>query len=279
MEMEQSAAAPVAETQVPETSGEPQPEKRPCKPRFSKRWLSGFTSNILGVVIGIALTFGISSLVQQRQERKQLREMIALLKREINDNKDWLEDRAKMWDRDFNAYWAVLWERDWGRLPKDSLDAYVAQIRTINTPYTSSYAWNVFQNSGMMQQLHNVETAALLSECYFWIESMRGTWMEYTQKKTVLPEVYEVRFHDRPLDYFRALLENPESRRMIGEVAYFNNYNFPASYEVLAPLCDYTIFMLENYDNPRKTQGMDLETFRKMREEQTRAGHNNVQQK
>lgn len=242
--------------------------RRKKKVWFTREWFSGFSANILGVVIGIALTFGITFLVQHRQERKQTREMVALLRREIADNKDWLADRAKVWQRDFNAYWVVLWEQDWNTLPKDSLDAAVKQIRTETSPSSTSYMWDMFVSSGMLQKLHDVELAAALSECYHWTEETRRWWAEYRTKKEVCSALYRVEYVEQPLDYFRALKEDKDSRAFMEDVGRFNAYGFPQMYEQLAPVYDYVLFLLDNFDKPRKTKDIDFPAFKKMQEEE-----------
>lgn len=238
------------------------------KINFTKEWLTSFTANILGVIIGIVLTFGITFYVQHRQEKKQMREMVTLLKREIQDNKNWLKGRARMWNEDFESYWVVLRRQDWERIPKDSLDIYLTRVCRINISSSTPFVWNVFQSSGMLQNLHNVEAVAILSECYFWTEEMKTWWGIYNQKKQMLSDVYLVEYRDQPLTYFEALLRDERSQKVIDEMAYFTSYNFPQFYEQLAPLYDYALFMLENYDKPRKTKGLDFEKFKTIQAEQ-----------
>ncbi len=227
-------------------------------------WFSNFSANILGVIIGIALTFGITFLVQRHQERKQTREMLSLVRQEILDNKNWLATRAHVWEKDFNAYWGVLWEQGWPDLTRDSMDAISLQIRMNPTGYTGTYIWNTLQYSGMVQKLHNVDMVATLSQSYFWMEEMKTWWERYSQGKEKLSGVYLAEFHDNPEAFMRALLANRETYRVMENVARFNQYNFPDFYETFGPLYDYAVFLIDNYDQPRKTAGVNYETFRAM---------------
>ncbi|MDR1758284.1 MAG: hypothetical protein LBR51_04925, partial [Bacteroidales bacterium] len=71
--------------------------------QISKGWISAFSANILGVIIGIALTFGVSELVQQCSDQKQVKEMLVLVEDEIFSNRVWLEARVRFYQKDREA--------------------------------------------------------------------------------------------------------------------------------------------------------------------------------
>ncbi|GHV58695.1 hypothetical protein FACS1894182_11580 [Bacteroidia bacterium] len=228
--------------------------------------MSNFSANILGVIVGIALTFGISNYVQYRNEQKELREMMSLIKRELDDNKEWMEKTTQEYRKDFNAYRTVLDVDKWDKIPPDSIDKVVYQLCHIQLVYTSSNVWNVFQNSGMAHKLHDAELISRISESYYWIETSNTLWKEYSKKREVLEHVYEVEFDKQPYKYMKAILSNRESKRFLEEIVKFKYYNFSDLSEQLIPVIDYTLYSVDNYDNPKKL-AIDFETFNEMQKE------------
>ncbi len=66
---------------------------------MTKKDIIGFLIDLATVVIGIALTFGGSELMQQRTQRKEAARVLAMVREELQENlaeigiqKDWLED-------------------------------------------------------------------------------------------------------------------------------------------------------------------------------------------
>jgi hypothetical protein len=97
---------------------------------ISKKWISSFLSNVLGVIVGIALTFGISYLIQRHNEKEDTKEMMMLVKKELNENKQWLKNRKQDYANDVKAYQKLLIAKNTGNLrniPVDSLTEWVHQ--------------------------------------------------------------------------------------------------------------------------------------------------------
>ncbi|GHT58377.1 hypothetical protein AGMMS50239_02810 [Bacteroidia bacterium] len=233
--------------------------------KISKTWMSNFSANILGVIVGIALTFGISNYVQYRNDQKELREMMSLIKRELDDNKKWMEGITQYYLEDFNTYRIIL-DNMWDKIPKDTIDKVVYQLLHIQFAYTSSNVWNVFQNSGMAHKLHNVELVSRISESYYWIETSNTFRQEYLKKREVLENVYEAEFDKQPYKYLKALLNNKESKRFLEEIVKFKYYNFSEFSEQLMPVIDHALYSVDNYDNPKKLD-IDFEAFCEMQKE------------
>jgi len=57
---------------------------------------SGFLSNLLGVILGIVLTLGVSSLWQQREEKQRTKEILILVRNELETNKEWFKSQEKI---------------------------------------------------------------------------------------------------------------------------------------------------------------------------------------
>jgi uncharacterized membrane protein YccC len=57
---------------------------------------SGFLSNLLGVILGIVLTLGVSSLWQQREEKQRTKKILILVRNELETNKEWFKSQEKI---------------------------------------------------------------------------------------------------------------------------------------------------------------------------------------
>jgi hypothetical protein len=234
--------------------------------KISKSWMSNFSANILGVIVGIALTFGISNYVQYRNEQKDLQEMMSLIKRELNDNKTCMEQITQYSRKDFHDYWTVLDVDKWDKIPQDTIEKVAYQLRLTYTFYTSSSIWNIFQNSGMVHKLHNAELISRISESYYWVEKLNKAWDEYLKKKEMLSDIYEIEFDKQPYEYLKAILNNRETKRFLDEIVKFKYYDFSDLNEILMPAIDYALYSVDNYDNPKKL-AIDFETFSEMQKE------------
>lgn len=234
--------------------------------KISKSWMSNFSANILGVIVGIALTFGISSYVQHHNDQKELREMMLLVKRELNDNKTWMEQITQFYRDDFRVYWTVLDADKWDTIPRDTIEKVAEQLRLTYIAYTSSSVWTIFQNSGMVHKLHNAELVSRISESYYWVEKLNKAWDEFLKRKEVLGNVYEDEFEKQPYEYLKAVLNNRESKRFLVEIGKFKYYDFSELSELLMPAIDYALYSIDHYDNPEKL-AIDFEAFNQMQKE------------
>ena len=53
-------------------------------------WI-GFFTNLLGVILGIILTFGVNYLWRRREEKKRTKDMLILVRNELINNKEILQ--------------------------------------------------------------------------------------------------------------------------------------------------------------------------------------------
>jgi hypothetical protein len=160
--------------------------KNPVRMRISKGWISAFTANILGVIIGIALTFGVSELVQQCSDRKQVKEMLVLIEDEISANRTWLEARVHFYQKDKDACQIILAAGKRDTIPSDTLKEHIKWMCSYEDTYAGTKNWDAFRNSGMVQKLHNPEIVSYLTHFYFLVEKYSAIWDDYCQKREVV---------------------------------------------------------------------------------------------
>ena len=228
--------------------------------------LSGFFINLLGVILGISLTFGVNSLWQKREENKRTKEMLILIRNELKDTKVWFKDQEETMKNDGYVYEKILKaKKNLKSIPADTLSAYHNQIyRLTRNPYTTS-AWQIFQNSEMIQKMSNKELVIRLAACYSMIDLLHDFIMnDYWEIKMKLLSSSN---HDDSFRFFDTVLKNNEY------VFFFNMFRSDQSsiwnaFPILEAFIDYTILLLDKhgdyrYDMDEKDQ--ELGSFVKAR--------------
>ena len=210
----------------------------------NNKW-PGFFTNLLGVILGITLTFGVNDLWQKREDKKKTREILILVRDELETNKQWFKTQVKMLKRQSSAY-AKLLEADkkWDTIPRDSLIHYRNQILQTSFSQLSSSAWQLFQNSEMIQKISNKELVLTLSECYFFINFtydfiMSNFWNKRTEAIAML--MYENELYPM-LD---ALVSNREAFYFLN--ALNQDDSFWNTLTDIEAFIDFAILLLDKY--------------------------------
>jgi hypothetical protein len=213
---------------------------------MKKKLWSGFLTNLLGVILGIVLTFGVNSLWQKHEENKKVREILILVRNELTNNKEWFINQEKIIRKDSYVYKKILEAKgDWKSIPVDTLTAYYIQTRSLDMSQLTFSAWQIFQNSEMIQKISDKELVIRLIDCFFWISEIQNHIMtqywEY-KNKSVAAEVDLYK-------YFDAIMNNKETVLF---------YTTTTSYEDIwgifpniDAIIDYTIKLLDQHGNYR----------------------------
>ena len=203
---------------------------------------SGFFTNLLGVILGIILTFGVNSLWEQREEKKKIKEVLILVRNELEANKVWFQNQERDIQQDCYVYKKILETN--GHLtsiPADTLNEYQIRMLVLEFNQLTTSAWQIFQNSEMIQKMTDKELVIRLTDCYFWINKIQ----EHIKKqywdnkmKTVEPELDSYKF-------FKAVMKNKES------VFFYNlfsseQFGFWNVFPFIDAIIDYTIMLLDN---------------------------------
>jgi len=206
----------------------------------NNRW-SGFFTNMLGVILGILLTFGVNSLWQKREEKQKTREILILVRHELELNKNWFINQEQIMRKDVYVYQKILEiNNDWKSLHKDTLDAYISRTQYLEIHPLTTSAWQMFQNSEMTHKMTNKKIVIRLTECYYWINTLQELIKtEYWASKTkAIPAEID------PYKYFDAVMSNKES-------TFFYNFMITSNIWNIFPLIDavieYTILLLDKY--------------------------------
>jgi hypothetical protein len=227
--------------------------------RNNKIW-SGFFINLLGVILGILLTFGGNALWQQREENKRTREMLILVRNELKSNKVWFESQEKIMREDCYVYKKILEAKgDWKSIPIDTLKSYQSRTLYLGFNQLTTSAWQIFQNSEMIQKMTDKELVIRLTDCYFWINEIKN---EYIKTQYWDSKIKSVASEVDLYKYFDALMSNKETvffyTLMTENDAVWNVFPF------IDAIIDYTIILLDkhgDYGYDMREKDDEIESF------------------
>ena len=237
---------------------------------------SGFFTSLLGVMLGISLTFGVNALWQKYEEKKKTREILILVRNELETNKQWFKNQEKILEKDIDAFNKILKaDNKWTTIPEDSLKVYINRLFQLTFTQMTTSAWQIFQNSEMIQKISNKELVIRLTDCYFVInfsyDFVMNNYWDKKMKEMPYEAILEIDGIDKVYDLLDALMSNKETvnflRRSITYKVFHENL-FPTVDAVI----DYTISLLDKYGNFRydmDEKDKELESFIKARKDST----------
>jgi len=232
------------------------------KNKKNTRW-TGFFTNLLGVILGISLTFGVNSLWQKREENKKIKEILILVRKELEVNKEWFKSHEKTMKGERYAYKKILEARgNIADIPIDTLEVWFGILHSFSDYQLTTTSWQIFQNSEMIQKITDKELVIRITDCYFAIEKFQELIMKEYWDKKKKAIVYDL----NPNEFFEALISNKETVfffTIMGEV----DGHFTSLWD-LFPMADayidYTIMLLDKYGNFRydmDEKDKELESF------------------
>ena len=217
------------------------------KKKNKKMWKS-FLINVLGVIVGIALTFGGNALWQKREENKKIKEMMILVRNELEANRNWFIYQDELIKKDGYVYKKIIEAKgDWSTIPIDTLQEYRHKMTTISVSQLTTLAWQIFQNSEMIQKMSDKELVIRLAGCYYWIEKihdiiMMDYWNDKKKTNTFERDSYK---------YFDAVMLNKESLHFYEEMSSDEKSGFVKLFLMIDTYIDYTLSLLDKHGDYR----------------------------
>jgi hypothetical protein len=236
----------------------------------NKKW-SGFLINLLGVILGIMLTFGVNALWQKRQDNKKTQEILILVRGELKSNQWAFKSQHERIKEQIEVYEKVLEAHHAGiTIPKDTLNAYQAILMKKDGFQFLTSAWRLFENSETLQKMTDKDLANTISACYFWIEKIKDVLKEeYWDKKNEL-KIYEIDSHQ----YFDAAMKNKEAYYFYSKMTKYINFSEPFFY--IDAIIDYTLLKMDSrYD--KVEHSADFNSFFKSRMDSINLQENTIQ--
>ncbi|MDR2653357.1 MAG: hypothetical protein LBC68_13810 [Prevotellaceae bacterium] len=212
-----------------------------------RKWFSGFFSNLLSVIIGIILTFGISSIIQSNNEKDDITKMMVLIRNEMSENKKWFNTIEENYKKDFHAYKKILATRGhWENTPKDSLIIWIKQLITANDSDVKTSSWEVFKNSNSFTKHKNKKLTVALNLCYLVIDKMNNIVNKYYEEKNNSHKnVFEL-YEQNPVAYLTTLFENAESKYFLERMVLSKEYDFLEEISGCNFFIEYTLYLIDS---------------------------------
>ena len=205
--------------------------------------LSGFWANLMGVILGILLTFGVNALWQRHEEAKKTREMLIMVRNELETNKYWFKNQEEQIIKDGYGYRKILEaNKDWSTIPIDSLGEYVSRIFSFTMSTLTTSAWQIFQNSETIQKISNKEMVILLTETYFAINKCHDFIIQHYWDKKMKANPFEISLYD----ILDAMMSNKETVHFFNENAEPGG-KFQDLFFIIDAQIDYTLLVLDKY--------------------------------
>jgi len=239
----------------------------------NKKW-SGFFTSLLGVILGITLTFGVNALWQKHEEKKKTREMLILVRNELETNKRWFKRQETVLKKDIDAFKIILKaDHEWTTIPEDSLLVYINRLGHVSFTQMTTSAWQIFQNSEMIQKISDKELVIRLTDCYYIINLVYDFVMNnyWDKKLKVIP--FETFTAEGIYELLDELMNDKELVSFLYmSVAYYSSFQddfFPTADAII----DYTLSLLDKYGNFRydmAEKDKELESFVEARKDSIR---------
>lgn len=132
-------------------------------------WTS-FISNIIAVILGIFITFGIQGLVDRRQERNDVKSALGLVKQELLQNKSDLEELISILESERDAAHYLREHNDrLGDCTPDSLKSMTTTITTEMISTSTDDALELLKNSSLFQKIGDNNLALSIIQAYDYI--------------------------------------------------------------------------------------------------------------
>lgn len=152
--------------------------------RISESWFSAFSANLLGVIIGIAVTFMVSDWISSRSEKKDIQRHLDMVKMELEDNLPTVQKLSEFYEqtKGFSNYLITTGKQE--NLQADSLRKYEYVISYSPTMNYQSSAYEMLKSSGTMRLIRDKELLKSIIDSYSALEHAQKVGNGETERKS-----------------------------------------------------------------------------------------------
>ena len=226
----------------------------------NKGKVSDFFTSLLGVILGIIFTFGVSALWQKLEEKKKTREMLILVRHELEANKKWAQGQRETLKQDSYAFKKLLEaNKKWSSIPEDSLEFYVNCVFNYELQLLTTAAWEIFHNSDIIQKIPNKGLVIRLTDCYSAINQSYELVMNLYWDKKIKEIPYETTLYAL-LD---VVMKDKNSLFYLQTMSESLHKNLLPSIE---SIIDYSLMLLDEFGDFRYDMDEEYKTFRSFME-------------
>lgn len=192
-----------------------------------------FFGDILSVMLGIFITFGIQGMIDRRAERKDVKSALALVREELVVNKGSLEEVINLISSEKDA--AVYIRNNAGQLSKCNQDTLNLKNAFLTSEYfftVTDDALELLKTSSLFQKMNDNELALSIIKAYDYLDVNSQAFNKHEKYKTsVLEEANNSRakkaaLTNSGLDFFNIFYSSPEADYFLKSVIEMSDISF-----------------------------------------------------
>ena len=232
----------------------PEPELGPGRTnrdgRMKKFDWSSFLSNILAVVLGIFITFWIQGLIDRRNENKDVMSALELVKDELTNNRNSLQDILNIMASEKEA--AKFIQENLGNLAKCDTNALNSSHLVLGSEYyctVTDDALELLKASSLFQKMNDKNLALSISKAYDYLEANSQAFNTHEKYKTsffneaITDKAKKSSLNTNGIDFLKKFYTTPEGNYFLKSVVEISNDSFIKS---VLPEIDATIADIES---------------------------------
>lgn len=139
----------------------------------NKGWWDSFTSCFVGTLLGIGITFGLSDIIEKKNQEEMQRKITVLSMSNLRNNIDSFKSLEKAYLHTDSVFREVLryYPDSVNYIPKELVSQFFTELTTFKITDEFSYSDNVFSsNIEVWESIDNLETIAIIND----IISLKG---------------------------------------------------------------------------------------------------------
>ena len=200
---------------------------------MSKIDWGGFFSNFLAVVLGIFITFWIQGLIDRRAEKKDVKSALALVKEELINNKNGLQDVIDILVAEKNA--AEYIRDNIRKITPDDADTLLIHSSVLSNEYFCTItddALELLKTSSLFQKMGDNSLALSIIQAYDYLNMNAQAFNTHEKYKTSLfndvntDRVKKAALQNSGLDYLKIVYSSKESDYFLKSVIDMSDDSF-----------------------------------------------------
>lgn len=154
---------------------------------MSKLDWGSFTTDILSVVLGIVITFGIQGIIDRKHEKKEVLASLDLVKDELVNNKDNLQDVLDIISAERSAAQSISANRtNLHRCDPDSVTVWNSTLASEFFFTVTDEALELLKSSSLFQKINDKNLALSIIKAYDYLEADAKAFNTHEQYKISL---------------------------------------------------------------------------------------------
>lgn len=194
-----------------------------------------FFANFLAVVLGIFLTFAIQSLINERQEEKDVKAALQLVRNELLENVNEMDGIQASIDLEHNAsLYLMQYYDNFEACHPDSMKKYCNVPLAVYPIELSDGALELLKSSALFQKIKDLDLSLNILRAYKWLSMEEQNFKYYNQKKekmldNAMQEKAKAVFassHFTPAEMWNAITSTTEGRQFLHEINITTTFGF-----------------------------------------------------